>query len=71
MMPSIDPEKVALREELARQMAEFERQHGPVETLPNCVSADYDGFTTRAHREAMREKSRKAAEKSKRAKVRT
>lgn len=34
MTPSVDPEKVAQREELAKKMAEFEASNGPIETLP-------------------------------------
>ncbi len=40
MKPSIDPEKAAQREELARQMAEFEARHGPVESLPTVIRDD-------------------------------
>lgn len=64
MKPSVDPAKVAAREMLARQMAEWEAKNGPVKTLPIGISADYDGYTTKEHREMMREKARKAAVKT-------
>lgn len=44
---SPDPEHQKLREQVAREMAEWERINGPVQTLP-CIQREGDEFVARA-----------------------